>query len=267
MTISEYTEQLQKQLKDEVARLNKEHQDRLTFLARVVPYTRDLIVGLQQFVHQYKFSGPEEEIQFFKEQKPVLLSQYFYYYRALSIFIYDSYKDIESRRIYYNSVLVKLERFVRKHNRFHMYCRTGERYLDEKYFMREGQPSRIIIDMQSSTGYDVRLARLLANELLRTEIILCLANLSAGERNSSLNWTGKKSDAVELLFALHAAGSINGGQVDIKKLASAFEQFFNVQLGNYYDFVKKIRMRKGNQTSYLDAMKENLLVRLREMDQ
>jgi hypothetical protein len=121
--------------------------------------------------------------------------------------------------------------------------------------------------MQSSTGYDVRLARLLANELLRTEIILCLANLSAGERNSSLNWTGKKSDAVELLFALHAAGSINGGQVDIKKLASAFEQFFNVQLGNYYDFVKKIRMRKGNQTSYLDAMKENLLVRLREMDQ
>lgn len=267
MTISEYTQQLQEQLKGEVARLNKEHQDRLAFLARVVPYTNDLIAGLHQFTQKYIFSGPEEEIHFFKESKPVLLSQYFFYKKALSIFLYDSYKDVESKKIYYQSELAQLECFLKRNNRFHLYCLTGQTYLDDKYFMRKAQPYKLWFDSQSSTGYDIKLARLLARELLMNEVKLSMQKLSTQTKGSSVIWTGKKSDAIELLFALHASGSINGGQIDVKKLVNAFEQFFNVQFGNYYDFIKKIRMRKGNQTIYLDVLKSNLLLRIKEMDE
>jgi len=267
MTISEYTQQLHQQLKENVVQLSSSHSDRLTFNSKMGSVVQDLISKLQQFTYNYTFATAGEEVQFFKELKPVLLSQYFYYKKSLSVFLSDSYKDRRCKQAYYRSVLSRFERYQRKNSSFYLYCVTGQVHFDNIYFMRSAGAYQGLIDPQFSTGYDVKLARLLANELLRKDLSQSIEKLSTVEKTSTVHWTGKKSDAVELLFALQASGSINGGQVDVKALVGAFERFFNVSLGNYYDFIKKIRMRKGGQSIFLDSLRDKLLRRLHQLDE
>jgi len=267
MTMAEYTEQLQIQLKEHASHLAREQQDRVVFNGNMVSYMERLMTDLRQYTYQYTFSSPQEEILFFKDQKPVLLSQYFFYRKSLSICLCDSYKDNEEKKIYYKAVLGRLAAFQKRYNRFHLYCITGQTHFDEIYFTRNTTSFQSGIDPKFSTGYDIKLAKLLANELLRTDLSLSIEKLSATAKSSSINWTGKKSDAVELLFALQASDSINHGETEVKKLIMEFERFFNISLGNYYDFIKKIRMRKGNKPNYLDVLRAKLLQRLSEMDE
>lgn len=267
MTIAEYTEKLQRQVKEYAASIGEENSDRVTFIALMISFTLDRIAELQQFTYKYAFRDAAEEIQFFKEFKPVLLSQYFFYKKLFTVTLCDSYMDRSSKKEYYKSVLTQLQIFQRKNAQFHLYCLTGQTHHDSTYFTRNMRLYQGLIDIKFSTRYDVKLARLLGNELLRNELSQRVTKLSLTEKISNIHWTGRKSDAVELLFALQASGSINGGHVDVKVLVAAFEKCFNVSLGNYYDFVKKIRMRKGNQASYLDGLKSNLLLRFKEMDE
>ncbi len=87
------------------------------------------------------------------------------------------------------------------------------------------------------------------------------------EKPSKLFWTGSKTDLVELLYALHASEFINGGTVDIKEMASHFEHFYNVDLGNYYHTFIEIRSRKTSRTRFLDRLIELLQQRMEALDE
>jgi hypothetical protein len=268
MTIIEFTEKLQNQMKEQADLIKSSQLEGVTLAARMVPIVQELMHDLQQFSYNYTFSDQQEEIKFFKESKPVLLSHYYYYRKEFAISLYDSFKDIGTKRRYYESVLNHLGQYARKNNEFYLYCMTGQTYLDDKYFSRNGASYRGLIDVKFSTGFDTRLARLLANELIKENILERISGLDRNtERQRHVHWTGKKSDAIELLFALQASGSINNGEVEVKKLVSTFEELFNIQFGNYYDFVKKIRMRKSGQAKFLDMLKAKFLLRLDQMDE
>jgi len=267
MTIIEFADQLQDQMKAQADLIRSNQPEKITRAARMIPIVQGLIYDLQQFSYSYTFSDREEEIKFFKESKPVLLSQYYYYRKDFAISLYDSFKDIVSKQKYYESVLGKLEQFARKNNEFYLYCMTGQTHFDDKYFTRNGASYRGLIDVKFSTGYDDRLARLLANEIIKSGIRERISGMDTNVgKQSVVHWTGKKSDAIELLFALQASGCINNGEVEVKRLVRTFGELFNIQLGNYYDFVKKIRMRKGDQASFLEKMKMNFLTRIDQMD-
>jgi len=86
------------------------------------------------------------------------------------------------------------------------------------------------------------------------------------ERPSKLFWTGSKTDLIELLYALHYSKCINSGTADIKELASHFEHFYNVDLGNYYHTFIEIRSRKTGRTKFLDRLIEMLKQRMEGLD-
>jgi len=88
----------------------------------------------------------------------------------------------------------------------------------------------------------------------------------AAAQKSLLRWTGQKVDLVELVYALQASGLINNGNVGIKDLATALEQLFNVEVGDYYRIFLEIRMRKSNQSKLLDFLKTSLHNRIIEVD-
>jgi len=71
-----------------------------------------------------------------------------------------------------------------------------------------------------------------------------------------LHWTGKKVDLVELVYAI--AKSINGGKASMSKIFRCFEFIFQINLGNYYDILGEINLRKSNTTRYLDSLPENI---------
>lgn len=267
MDIITFSEQLQQQLKVQADATAAANQEPLVSSARMIAIVQELIHDLQQFTYNYSFEDQQEEIKFFKEVKPVLISQYYYYKKLFSIHLYDSYKEPESRRRHYEIILGRMEQYARKNNDFFLYCMTGQTYFDDKYFTRKGKSFSALIDRQFSTGYDEKLARLLSHELIKNTILDSLRKLNTQSSNASpVNWTGKKTDAIELLFALHASGNINNGEAEVKQIAAIFEELFNIKLGNYFDVLRQIRMRKGGRTNFLDKLKENFLFKLERME-
>lgn len=257
-----------KGLHDQVRTMAAAVQDKepLMQASQMIALIKELLHDLQQFTYSYTFISPQEEIQFFKEAKPVLLSQYFYYKKRFDIALFDSFKDAAKKKQYYESELQKLEDFIDKHEEFVRYCVSGETYFDDVYFTRKEKLFSGLIDTRFSTGYDNKIAQLLANELIREHLVTLIQKLELSVQ-SGLTWTGSKTDAIELLVALHSLGSINDGELDLRRFVRSFEQMFNIQFGNFYDFIKNIRARKGGRSTFLDMLREKFLQRLDQMEE
>lgn len=71
-----------------------------------------------------------------------------------------------------------------------------------------------------------------------------------------LNWTGDKIDLVELIYAI--AKYVNGGKASIRKIAQCFEYIFQIKIGNYYDKLSEINIRKKNTCRFLNSLPKNL---------
>ena len=82
---------------------------------------------------------------------------------------------------------------------------------------------------------------------------------------SSLYWTSKKIELVEIIYALYFSGAINNGKATIKELAEVFGRIFNVDLSkDIYRYFAEIQQRKKeeNLTKFLDFLKAVLAKKL-----
>jgi hypothetical protein len=68
---------------------------------------------------------------------------------------------------------------------------------------------------------------------------------------------------VELIYALHASGSINNGQTEIRELAAFFEQAFNVRITDIYRTFLELKSRT-TPTKYIDNIKTGLIRKMQE---
>lgn len=255
MNIIEFAESLQAKMKQQLDNLNME-QDEIIKIGKVLTFIRGLITELKAFTRNYKFQNQPEEIQFFKEVKPVFFSQYFYYKKVFAIRLFDSFKDAKTRQANYYRLLAKLEDYVEKNLEFYEYCMSGDTFMDSHYFTRHRNHKSLDRDENFSTGYDTKLAKLLANELVKKDVFKLIDHLDSVY--PVLAWTGSKTDLIELIYGLQAANVINNGNVEIKAIASAFESVFGIELGNYYRVFQDIRLRKSGQTNFLDQVRAKL---------
>jgi hypothetical protein len=82
---------------------------------------------------------------------------------------------------------------------------------------------------------------------------------------SNLNWTGNKIDLIEIIYAFHNQKVINGGNIDIKELATHFGYVFNIDLEeNIYRSYVDIKNRKTIKTKFLNNLSENLNAKMIE---
>lgn len=266
MNIIEFSESLQAKIKQKLDNLNND-QDELTRIGKTLAFIRELISELKIFTRNYKFQNQAEEIQFFKEVKPVFLSQYFYYKKVFGIRLVDSFKDVKSKQANYCQILQRLEAFVEKNLEFYEYCMSGNTSRDVQYFTRQNQSHKSLgRDENFSTDYDTKLAKVLANEQLKKEILNMLEKSQGNSLSTTadLIWTGAKTDLIELIYALQSTEVFNNGKADIKHIASAFQAAFNIDLGNYYRVFQDIRVRKTG-LNFLDKVKSRLTVRINSM--
>lgn len=262
MNIIEFSEGLQAKMKQELDNLNTD-QDEIINTGKLLTFIRSLITDLKAFTGSYKFQSQAEEIQFFKEVKPVFLSQYYYYKKVFAIRLFDSFKDAKSRQANYYTLLQRLEKSVEKNLEFYEYCMSGNTYMDAHYFIRDSHnhksPDR---DENFSTGYDTNLAKILANEMVKRHIFKLLSQTDTTQ--PVLTWTGSKTDLIELIYALQVAEVFNNGTADIKQIADAIQVVFDTSLGNYYRVFQQIRIRKSGQTNFLDQLKSKLTQKMDE---
>lgn len=238
---------------------------------------------LQQQIVGQDFETQSDEIYFFKHVKPQIFSKLIYYIRLFSI---ESKrprgKDVAQIK-YLQQQIDKLQTFFNDNLEFYNYYRRGAMSMDEQYFVRGNRDLRMplesfhfLIDDQFSTCQDGTVATIMAYDMLivylRKEVDDLNNNMeptknTAMEKPSKLFWTGSKTDLIELLYALHTSKCINGGTVDIKEMASHFEYFYNVDLGNYYHTFIDIRSRKSSRTRFLDRLIEMLNQRMESLEE
>lgn len=235
-----------------------------------VRIVKQAIVELKVYCRTYGFTNAEEEIRFFKKTKPVLISQYLYQREVWKALLADAYRDTTQKLTYYVTALSRLQKFAQDNDSFYQYCLSGETYHDEHYFTRRPQAIKSVNqDDNFSTSHDMKLAKVLAFELLREYFVQTIEKLQRhGSADSGLmQWTAPKTAAIELVYALQASGAVNNGKTDIKLVINNFERIFNISLGNFYRSFSEMSIRKGSRTVFLDAIRERLIQKLEERDE
>ncbi len=224
-----------------------------------------------------KVKSVEYEIDFFKNIKPKFTSKLIYYN---AIFKIETKKPHGGERIlkkYLNNELDKLKRYFDNNLDFYKYYRTGSNYLDHKYFTRGKFDIKLALDSfyfevdhTFSTSHDFKVAKIMAHDLIQVYLedkLLMIENKEPKEKSQvnhkiKQNWTGSKVALIELLYALHTEGVFNNGASDLKDVAEYFENIFNIDLGQYHRAFLEIRMRKSDQTKFLNGLKEKLVKRM-----
>lgn len=242
----------------------------------VIHLILECLSEVKEHVLKKGFKNTDEEIRFFKYQKPVILSKLIYYNAVYKIETKKPYGTKPIRK-YLNKELKKLKRFFDNNLDFYKYYRSNNSFLDEKYFVRGNHDIKLWLDtyyFQSdqsfSTSHDYKVAKIIANDLIQVYIedqLYHKFQKNKSKVQKKLKWTGSKVALIELIYALHYQNVFDNGSNDIREVAQYFESAFGIDLGNFYQTYLELRNRKMNRTKFLDALREELIRRMDEQDE
>jgi len=232
------------------------------------------LADLKEFVLKHDFKNMEEEIHFFKYQKPVIVSKLIYYNAIYKIETRRPYGNKRTRK-YFTKELKKLKRFFDNNLDFYKYYRSNNSFVDEKIFVRKKHDIRLWLDTfyfeadhSFSTSHDYKVAKIIANDLIQVYLEDRLNNTNLKKvSDNSLKWTASKTALTELIYALYSHGVFNNGNTDIKLIAKTFEDAFNIELGDFYHTFMELKARKINRTKFLDSLCEALIKKMDEQDE
>lgn len=267
-------------LEEELSALTLEVQGTLEFYELCIELVVKKLNKLKEFVHENGFKNSSQEILFFKVQKPSIVAKLIYYNAIYKIEAKMPYGGKQVKETYYNEQISDLKRYYDKNVELYKYYRTNSTHLDDKYFLRGEYNIKLTLDTyyfetdhSFATSHDYKIAKIIANDLIHLYIEKQLYNLvsagdliNQGQNVMSLNWTANKTDLIELIYALHTRLAINNGNIEIKTISNCFEQFFNIELGEFYHTYLELRNRKKNPTKFLDSLKEGLINKMDGQD-
>ncbi len=276
-----YCNEIIQSLENKINELSIEIDDQIELAEIIIKHTLENLSEAKNYIFGKGFMNQQEEIHFFKELKPKILSKLIYYN---SIYRIETKKPNGGERIihkYYNNELDKLKRYFDNNLEFYKYYRTGSTYLDKYYFVRGKHNIKLSLDTfyfeadhRFTTSHDYKVAKIIAHDLIQVYLENELANLykitvpekSQPQHNFGLKWTASKVALIELLYALHTEGVFNNGTADLKDIAEYFEKVFNIDLGQYRRTFLEIRVRKSERTKFINSLKESLTKRMDNSD-
>lgn len=230
---------------------------------------------LNNRLKKHSFNCIEEEIHFFKVQKPQLMALIIFYKEVLRIEVAKpATKDLQKK--YYEEVLEKCNNYFKKEHKLFKYYRANENVFDKIYFTRNSKKDlletecfQMNIDTKVSTCYDFKLANIIACEALiffiDNQIQFVLRKKSKKRNSSKWQWTGSKTDLTEMIYALHANKSINHGNLEIKEFATEVGKILNIDIQhNIYRTFINIKNRKNNKALFMNELSTTLNNKLME---
>ncbi|CUP69816.1 MULTISPECIES: RteC domain-containing protein [Bacteroidales] len=253
-------------------------ENSLSMVHRLQAVLNDLKTKLQT----YSFPAKEDEITFFKTQKPEILGRLLFFYKIYRIETQCPNGSDDVIRSYINRELDNLTYFFNRNLDFYQYYRSHSTLYDEYYFVRGKSDLRLCTDSAQfdkdpnfSTGYDYKVAKIIANEMLRIYLNKRLVKLETNTQVEDnlqkclkypFRFTGKKVFLIELGYSLVSSGDINNGNVEIKEMMNFLGTVFQVELGDYYAAYIAMKERKKDRTAYLSRLQDSLVKRMDEDD-
>ena len=260
--------------------VNDKNLSEFSNVEKGIKISRKYLQQLRVVLRKRNFINNENEILFFKKQKPFIYGQLKFYAKLYKYLLQKPRGTDKSKRNYLDTEIKKLQEYYYYNSEFIKYYRQNATFLDEFYFLRGNDnigllsdTSHFYTDAEFSTSHDNAVAKILAYDLLLNHYTNELNDLKKSTRkisnneklleSLSLTWTSNKIDLIELIYSLIASGAVKG---DIKDLATAFEKIFDIDLGNYYRSFLEIRGRKEDYARFLDLLKISLLKKIKEAD-
>ncbi|KPE52585.1 RteC domain-containing protein [Chryseobacterium indologenes] len=230
---------------------------------------------LKEYVLKNGFKNIDEEIYFFKHQKPAIVSKLIYYNAIYKIETKKPYGTKQIKK-FLNEELSKLKKFFDNNLEFYKYYRTNNTFIDDKLFIRGKYDIKLSLDTfyfevdhRFSTSHDYKVAKIIAYDLIQVYLEDQLNNINHKKvsDSSSLNWTESKTALIELIYALHSQGVFDDGNVDIRLIAKTFENIFNIDLGDFYHTFMELKSRKINRTKFLDNLRDAIIKKMDEKEE
>ena len=203
-----------------------------------------VLSDLRTKIQTYIFPTKEDEILFFKVQKPEILGRLLFFYKIYRIETQCPNGSDEVIKGYISRELDNLTYFFNRNLDFYQYYRSHSTLYDEYYFVRGKSDLRLCTDSAQfdkdpnfSTGYDYKVAKIIANEMLRIYLNKRLVKLETNTQVEDnlqkclkypFRFTGKKVFLIELGYSLVSSGDINNGNVEIKEMMNFLGTVFQV---------------------------------------
>lgn len=277
-----YTLNLLDTIKKDVHTIDLEEDTTLNKSVKIIELLRTYFNELKEHISEYTFNNETEEIQFFKETKPQIFCILIYYDNIYRLEISRPTGSESMRKAFTLKQFDDLKEYFDNNIDFYKYCRSHRTDLDKQYFLRYQPDVETYFesqyferDQKFSTGFDMKVATILANDMLsnylNAELIKEALPNNHQFDNSNIQkvkakWTGSKVALIELIYAFNTSKCINNGKSDLKRMTSYVENLFDIELGDVYRAFIEIRNRKGNRVQCLDDLRNKLIARMDEVD-
>lgn len=255
-------------LEQELKRLSEQECDPLRLAVVSARLCRERLRCLKERVLREQFADRNEEVAFFKEIKPLFYSRYIYFVNLYNFLLQKPAGSETIQRDYIHMHLAELKTFFDHNRAFYSYYRSGMTQMDEAYYTRGFDVHAELEDFeeneQYATSHDYKLSKLIANERFQEYLNTEMARLQVAPETllqpfRPAQWTATQTDAVELIYALKASGSVNNGNIDIAELVGIFEYTFRIELKEYYHKYTDITRRKKDMSVFLHKLRDGLL--------
>lgn len=272
----DYCQTIISELDDRINELTYEPSNSLVSYENAIGLVLQKLEEIKKYIKKNGFKDDEEEILFFKQLKPQLVSKLIYFNSIYKIETKRPRGGDKTIKKYLNVELSKIKRYFDANLEFYKYYRTNSTHLDNKFFLRGKHDIKLSLDTyyfeadhNFTTSHDYKVAKIIANDLIQVYLEDQLSNNNQRKlfETTPLNWTGSKTSLFELIYSLHSQGSIDNGNADIKIIAKTFENMFNIDLGDFYHSYLELKGRKINRTKFLDSLRDALIKRMDEQDE
>ena len=253
--------------------------DILTTSKEIIRYIENKLNEIYNWLNNYVFLSIQEEIYFFKELKPKLVSKLIYYKAILKLetTLPQTKKDKKKK---YEKLLTEINQYAVKNRDIYEYYRSRASRKDEDFFVRRSYKDiikndccLINCDSKICTSHDYKMANIIANDMFTSYLENKLDELNGKckfnitQIDHKFNWTGTKVDMTELVYGFQASGCINNGNVDLKELAIFLGTIFNMEIdSNLYGNYSDIKSRKVPKTRFINTMSDKLIEKMDNED-
>jgi hypothetical protein len=246
-------------------------------LSAAVSTVAEAVNKLKSRLNDHPFINEQDEVDFFKNWKPLFAAEQFYALEKFTIETNRPLTDSQLLKSYFEQELLFINRFFNQHQFLYQYYKFEFNELDQVLFVRGSAGSHMILpetpdlDPQFSTKGDHLFARFIAYEKLQVYLLEELKSMEnpfkilneSGESSVDVKWTGETINLAELGYGVWLTGQVNNGNASITEIFECLERCFKVKLGTAFRRWQSISKRKRlGPTKYTDDVRAAILKRL-----
>jgi hypothetical protein len=249
--------------------LKNTSEDVLTVSLEIIHYIEKKLKEMFNWLKKHVFKTLQEEIYFFKELKPRMVSKLLYYKELFNVesSLPPSKKN---KRKHYEEWLAKIHQYGLNNREFYQYYRSRTTVKDEDLFVRRSYKNifrddccLINYDSKLCTSHDYNVAIIIANDMLTSYLENKLDELNGtrtaySPMNNKITWTGTKIEMAEMIYGLHYKQMLNNGNIDIKEIARGFSIAFNIDFDEkaLYRCLQDIKKREPLNAIFLQDLSD-----------